>query len=327
MPKKKFVYRPKKKDPAGASCSDPPPPPPPWAELPRDITANILHRLGAEEVLNSAIRVCTSWRSTCKDPSMWRVVDMSKYVSYHDKLEQMCRYIVNLSQGELLDITIEDFGSDELILYIAKRASKLRRLRLVSCHCVSNESLSEAATQLPSLQDLEIHLSDLSAECIKTIGRSCPLLKSFTYNKSEFPTASSDNEAIAVAENMQGLHHLSLLGNTMTMKGVQAILDGCPHLESLDLRRCFHVILAQDLGGSCKQIKDLKHPMDPICDYEFSNYIDEYGDDYDAFSDGYPVDFFDYYGDDDFEYDDYTDPFRPEYLDDFYSDVPLEWLM
>ncbi|VFQ74871.1 unnamed protein product [Cuscuta campestris] len=327
MPKKKFVYRPKKKDPAGASCSDPPPPPPPWAELPRDITANILHRLGAEEVLKSAIRVCTSWRSTCKDPSMWRVVDMSKYVSHPDKLEQMCRYIVNLSQGELLDITIEDFGSDELILYISKRASKLRRLRLVSCYCVSNESLSEAATQLPSLQDLEIHLSDLSTECIKAIGRSCPLLKSFTYNKCKFPTASSDNEAIAVAENMQGLHRLSLLGNTMTLKGVQAILDGCPHLESLDLRRCFHVILARDLGGICKQIKDLKHPMDPICDYEFSNYIDDYGDDYDAFSDGYPVDYFDYYGDDDFEYDDYTDPFRPEYLDDFYSDVPLEWLM
>lgn len=260
---------------------------------------------------------------------MWRVVDLSKTECDPDQLESMCRYAVNLSQGELLDITIEDFGGDELILYIAKRASKLKRLRLVSCYYISNESLSTAAAQLPSLQDLQIYFTDLSIECIKTIGLSCPSLKSFTYNKCGYPHPSQcDKEALAVAETMQGLHHLSLFGNAVTNKGVQAILDGCPNLESLDLRRCFNVNFG-DLGGRWKEIKVVKRPTDPTFDYEFWNYVDDYfEEDYGAFSDAYPFDYFDMgYDDDEFEYDDYTDPFRAEYFDDFYSDVPLEWFL
>ncbi|VFQ81526.1 unnamed protein product [Cuscuta campestris] len=309
---KKYVWRPKKKDP----------PPPPWAELPRDITANILYRLGAEEVLKSAIMVCTSWRSTCKDPAMWRVIGMSKSNTNFEELEDMCCYAVNLSQGELLDITIEDFGTDDLILHIAKRASKLRRLRIVSCYGVSNECLSKAVSQLLSLQDLQIYYSDLSIKLIRTVGRSCPFLKSFTYNNYPCPPTLSDNKAKAVAENMQGLHQLSLFGNTVTNKGVRAIHDDCPHLESLDLRRCFNVNLEGDLDRKCKQIKDLKRPTDPFHDYEFLNYVSHYDEDYYAL-DGYPLDYSDMYDYDDDDDDDFD--FDDDYDDGFDSDLSVDW--
>ncbi|VFQ74872.1 unnamed protein product [Cuscuta campestris] len=119
---------------------------------------------------------------------MWRVVDLSNTTDTETKdLEELCRCAVNLSQGELVDIAIDGFCTNELILYIANRASKLRRLRLVSCYFVSNESLSTAIAQLPSLQDLEIYFPELSTECIKTIGLSCPFLKSFTYDSCEDP--------------------------------------------------------------------------------------------------------------------------------------------
>lgn len=121
---KKFVWRfPKKKNPADASSSDPPPPPPPWVELPRDITANILHRLGTIDVLQTALKVCSTWRSVCLDPAMWRVIDMSSSDRLHSPaLKAMCRYAVDLSQGQLVDISIEDFGTDDLVLYIAQRS-------------------------------------------------------------------------------------------------------------------------------------------------------------------------------------------------------------
>ena len=45
-----------------------------------------------------------------------------------------------------------------------------------------------------------------------------------------------EDEALAIAETVPGLRHLQLFGNRMTNDGLKAILDGCPQLESLDLR-------------------------------------------------------------------------------------------
>ncbi|OIT18745.1 f-box protein skip19, partial [Nicotiana attenuata] len=75
-----------------------------WLELPEGIWANILHKLGAVEILDSAQKVCTTWRRVCKDPSMWPVIDMwnygDPYIEPYD-LEKMCSHAVDRSQGEL----------------------------------------------------------------------------------------------------------------------------------------------------------------------------------------------------------------------------------
>lgn len=95
-----------------------------WLELPPDLTANILHRLGAIEILESAQKVCTTWRKICKDPAMWRVIDMRNLGDLHAMpycLEKMCRHAVDRSEGQLIDINIEYFGTDELLDYIVER--------------------------------------------------------------------------------------------------------------------------------------------------------------------------------------------------------------
>lgn len=97
---------------------------PPWLELPRDITAAILHKLGAIEILTTAQRVCKAWHSVCRDPSMWRCIDMKNTGDLWEipyNLERMCRHAVDRSQGQLSDINIEYFGTDELLLYISQR--------------------------------------------------------------------------------------------------------------------------------------------------------------------------------------------------------------
>jgi hypothetical protein len=47
-----------------------------WLALPREVTASILMRLDAFEILTSAQMVCSPWHKLCKDPSMWRAVHM-----------------------------------------------------------------------------------------------------------------------------------------------------------------------------------------------------------------------------------------------------------
>ncbi|PNX84633.1 F-box protein skip19 [Trifolium pratense] len=105
---------------------------PNWLELPRDITSNILQRLGTVEILKNARNVCPYWWNICKDPSMWRNIDMGTVDQYfepdipgtpdHDRLVKMCQYAVDLSSGHLEKIHIYRFGTDNLLRYIADRA-------------------------------------------------------------------------------------------------------------------------------------------------------------------------------------------------------------
>ena len=81
MPPKKAL---KRKEPFPSSSSEKQPKrarneketPLDWLELPRDMTASILQRLGAIEILETAQKMCMSWRNLCKNPTVWHAVDM-----------------------------------------------------------------------------------------------------------------------------------------------------------------------------------------------------------------------------------------------------------
>lgn len=103
----------------------PPPTPsvaPPWIDLPLDVTANILQRLDAVELLHSVQLVCATWWKVCHDPAMWRVIKIvCPKSNKRYECACMCRRAVDLSQGKHTDLTIVCFGNDELLDYIANR--------------------------------------------------------------------------------------------------------------------------------------------------------------------------------------------------------------
>ncbi|PHU08902.1 putative F-box/LRR-repeat protein 23 [Capsicum chinense] len=157
---------------------------PAWLELQEGIWENILQRLGVEEILKTARKVCTTWNRICKLPSMWRVINMPNEGEMVYHFEKMCRRAIDHSRGELVDINLQHFADDKLFQYIAQR-----------------------------------------------IGQ----------------------------------------GNSMTNKGLQAILDSCLHLVCLDLRLCKYVNVNQVLSKRISwQIKDVKHPHDSPEGLEFS---------------------------------------------------------
>ncbi|KAK3039742.1 hypothetical protein RJ639_027399, partial [Escallonia herrerae] len=293
---------------------------PNWLELPRELTASILHRLGAVELLDTVQKVCTTWRNICKDPAMWRTVDMRNsgdtYLLPYD-MEKMTMHAVDLSCGQLEGINIENmenFASDQLLLYIADRSSQLKRLQLVRCCCedISSEAFSEAFKKLPLLEELHLYFTAFDKGDIEVAGRFCTLLKSFKLNRQAYKhPGKCDDEALAIAESMPELRHLQLFGNMMTDNGLSAILDKCPHLEFLDLRQCFNVSLAGDVGKRCfVRIKDLKRPHDSTDGRGFvtelldSEMFDD-DDDSDGLFDPFESDYLDY---DDYNYLDANHP-------------------
>ncbi|KAL3351229.1 hypothetical protein AABB24_019702, partial [Solanum stoloniferum] len=122
-----------------------------------------------------------------------------------------------------------------LTLNLFNRSPQLKHLRLVCSYNVSAEGLSAAVKKFPLLEELHLYYIAITKETIETIGSSCRGLKSFKLNNQicRHPYIEYDEEAIAIAQNMPELHHLQLLGNKMTNEGLEAILNGCPQLESL----------------------------------------------------------------------------------------------
>ncbi|XP_058752624.1 F-box protein SKIP19-like [Vicia villosa] len=239
---------------------------PNWLELPRDVTLNILQRLGTIEIISSACQVCPLWWNICKDPCMWRTIHMSKFRyprhKYSDvDLVKMCRYAVQKSCGQLEDIYIGFFGNDKLLEYIGHSANHLRRIRLIICEYLSDKGFIEAVKKLPLIVELDIsHNIHISKDSLEVVGCCCPLLKSLTYGGNMF--YNKNVEAFAIAKTMPGLCSLTISGVALDSIGVVAILNGCPLLESLDMLEC---VLEGDLDESlkkrcCEQIKNCIFP-------------------------------------------------------------------
>ncbi|MED6225231.1 hypothetical protein PIB30_091680 [Stylosanthes scabra] len=116
------------------------------------------------------------------------------------------------------------------------------------------------------LEELDISFcGNVSSIVLEAIGRGCPLLKSFKFNENGL---NDNDEAFAIARNMSNLRHLQLVRNSLDNSGVTAILDGCPLLESLDLRGCFNVKLEGELRRRCDE--RLKDFMEPDTPYDFN---------------------------------------------------------
>ncbi|XP_022008378.2 putative F-box/LRR-repeat protein 23 [Helianthus annuus] len=272
-----------------------------WLDLPSDVTFNILNRIGMVDILENAQKVCTAWRKICKDPAMWRVINMNDIPRFGTRLfpiemckhavdrsqdqlvditasadvsaVKMCKHAVDRSQGQLVDITIVFLYDDDLHLYVADRSSQLRRLEMAHQFFFGCVKLTTVALmKFPLLEELNLYEIRISKEEIETVGRYCPMLKTLKANKRGYEgSLMRYNEiAIAIGQNLLGLRHLELIGNRMTNVGLHVILDNCHHLETLDLRRCFCIDLKGDLGKQCsEQIKYLKLPHDPLEDYPY----------------------------------------------------------
>ncbi|KAM7270079.1 hypothetical protein ACFE04_029293 [Oxalis oulophora] len=244
-----------------------------WLDLPEDVTAQILMKLDAIDILSNVSQVCVLWWRLCKDSSMWQRINV---VGKRDDLlllgydlAKLCREAVNRSEGQLIEINIDYICTDELLQYIAERSSGLKCLRLVSSR-VTYKGMIKAAAKLRLLETLHLtHCCTFPKEVFHEVGKSCPLLKSFKYNESLSPNPyiPCNDDALVIAEAMPGLRHLQLVGNLLTDSGLRAILNGCPHLESLDLSECRHLYLRGGLEKRCvDQIKSLKLPDPPMRD-------------------------------------------------------------
>nr|GEU51315.1 hypothetical protein [Tanacetum cinerariifolium] len=153
------------------------------------------------------------------------MADIFSRIGVIDLLENAQKAVCR-SQGQLVDLAMLDFCNGDFLFCFADRSSQLRSLDI---SCSSR------------------YLGDISTESIQKVGCHCPMLEALKMNKAvvfgsrdweEGRIYNDTTIAIAIGENMRELKHLELFGNNMLNDGLKVILDGCPHIESLDLRQC-----------------------------------------------------------------------------------------
>ncbi|CAN1844144.1 F-box protein SKIP19 [Linum perenne] len=262
-----------------------------WAELSPELLTMIMSHLDPDHRLNLVQKVCSSWRKACRDPYLWRCIDLTDEWDDDDEtyMERYCKMRVDLSCGGLVSLSLEQFASDELLDYIADKSIQLKTLRLMNCE-FSHQAISATVQKFIFLEELEISYCSISKDGLIAAGRNCHFLRSLKLNQTGFrhPLVEDDSEANAIAENMSGLHHLQIFGNKLTNHGLLAILDRCRHLESLDLRQCFNLKMEGDLENRCReQIKDLRCPEDSVDDYPYDAELSDYGSSDDDYPSGY----------------------------------------
>ncbi|CAO2206042.1 unnamed protein product [Urochloa humidicola] len=305
-----------------------------WAALPLDAISAILSKLDHIEILMGAGQVCRSWRAAARDePALWRRIDMRGHPDLDRvvNLYGMAQVAVRRARGQCEEFWAEYAADDDVLHLLGEQAPSLKSLRLICCQDIVE--FEEEIKKFPLLEELEISLfTNIGGKQVfEEVGKSCPELKHFRFNSYRFHHLSDDDDdddsefrynkdddALGIA-SMHGLRSLQLFGNNFTNKGLTAILDNCPHLESLDIRHCFNIAMDDALRAKCATIKTLRLPYDPTDDYDlqFEGPIwSGSGLGYDSDSDSCVYGGPDYILDSD-EYDDYCDPLR--YLDGVYE--------
>ncbi|QHN83271.1 hypothetical protein HN873_072033 [Arachis hypogaea] len=244
-----------------------------WLDLPYELTAEIMSKVGAFDIFaNGVEEVCTLWRRVCNDPYTWRTIHIGYYLGLRGpfkrkwiimrKFDDSFHRAIRRSCGQVVDLSLQ------YIFFVDTGCSlqQLRRLQLVKCD--NTEILIEMAKGFPLLEELDINLCDMyeASVTLEVIGQRCRRLKSLKFNMSG---SKGNQDAYAIAQNMPNLRYLQLCMNNLDNNGLSAIFSGCPNLEYIDLGWCSNV----DLEGSwlaleyADKIVDLRYLHASMEDY------------------------------------------------------------
>jgi len=89
----------------------------------------------------------------------------------------------------------------------------------------------------------------------EVIAKECPRLKYLRICDDPYGYRyTADGEAMAIAK-MQKLRSLQLTHNSLSNQGLEAILDNCLHLKSLDILDCYNIHMTPEMQARIKTKK------------------------------------------------------------------------
>ncbi|BAT04201.1 Os08g0194100 [Oryza sativa Japonica Group] len=214
-----------------------------------------------------------------------------KYIEDSGVMRAMAKVAVDRSDGRLEVFEGYGFVNDELLQYIGDRSPSLKGLSLISLFSyldISKKVFTEFISKCPCLEDLVVEEGGfIGGETGFTLSVELKRLKLTVHTYPDSRGFFVD-EPFGIA-TMKQLRHLILGSICIGNEELMAIIDACPHLELLDVSKCYKLDVDDALRTKCAGIKTVKLPLSlshdgdqyAYCDYQ----IDEYGDFIDDYAD------------------------------------------
>lgn len=221
-----------------------------WENMDYDILLKIFMTFSFIDLISSVSRVCSSWRSVCRDRVLWKTVDLSflKVDSFtnvwqpyarsdwsSESLMDILKCVFSLSRGNVscLIFHFDIYIKDKHLMYTAERFPKLKRLVLPAWTAITVDGFRQAVRRWEGLESMTIPCTYSPFDFMKAIGENC---KNFAELKI---MCRFDIEfATAITTFLPKLKVLSLRCTVLCADAFIHILNGLEHLEVLNLFHC-----------------------------------------------------------------------------------------
>ncbi|KAK3144647.1 hypothetical protein QOZ80_4AG0315890 [Eleusine coracana subsp. coracana] len=246
-----------------------------WTEtVGPEILALVLRgRIPADEVARNVARVCRAWRAATASPDMWGDVDIEAWcrrVNCRAKADAAVRRLVARAQGTLRRLSVYRIGNAAFTCVAA--SGKLLNVLQIPMSDVTDGAVEKHAECLPALRVLDIsNCLKITSRGIEALGRHCKLLIQLKRNMPppELPMGNNaaakvvQEEALAVANTMPVLQQLELAYGLFSDIALDAVLNECPLLRTLDILGCWNVRLDGDIEERCCALESFREPWEP----------------------------------------------------------------
>ncbi|KAF8714883.1 hypothetical protein HU200_027417 [Digitaria exilis] len=246
-----------------------------WTEAvsPEILVLVLRGRVAADEVARGPALVCRAWMQAVASPDMWGDVDIEAWcrrVNCRARADAAVRRLVARAQGTLRRLSAYRVG-DASLTYVAASGKLLNVLQIPMSE-ITDQIVEKHAECLPALKVLDIsYCLNITSRGIEALGQHCKLLAQLKRNMPppEPPLGNNavakvvEEEAMAVANTMPKLEQLELAYGLFSDLAVNAILNKCPLLRSLDILGCWNVRLDGDIEERCCALESFREPWEP----------------------------------------------------------------
>ncbi|KAH7557611.1 hypothetical protein ACOSP7_027450 [Xanthoceras sorbifolium] len=244
-----------------------------WEDLDNDILVKIFQLFDVFELTSGIAHVCSSWRSACCDPLLWKTLDLSMLRSNYIKiplepyvyvdgrsdktLTRVLKISLSLSRGYITTLIfhVNLYVSDDQLTYTAERCPRLRRLVLPAWNRIKKTGICKAIRTWKDLESMTMPCIANPPYIMEEISQHC---KNFTELKVMGPF--DIYFASTLSTYLPKLKVLSLRCSMLNKDALIIVLDGLSNLEVLNISHCV-LIESQPPPAPKKIIRKLDHSI------------------------------------------------------------------
>ncbi|KAL5218743.1 hypothetical protein ABZP36_019427 [Zizania latifolia] len=225
------------------------PPVQPWVDLPHDLLAAIMSRLGTPDLLSGgATRTCSAWRAAARDPLVWRRVDLRDWAALTSAglaagagaaggripvQAALCRVLeiaATRADGRMESLLLPEFADEEHLLFLAERCPNLHYFSLPAT-CMTDDQFCKAISKFQSLKGMAVDESLINHDVLDHVHQCCPMFLELKV----FSLYVDEEMASIICNSLPHLRKLEIPNSDMSCAAIITFLDCLEELEYLDI--------------------------------------------------------------------------------------------